>query len=96
MIQEAVERVRQMEHCFDILQRRFREDPSAFHRDAECQAMMANLIRYYEGGQWQSDYALDEQGLLPADLKRGVLSEDGVYNFLAETEYVPEPDANIP
>ncbi len=82
MIQEAAERVRRMEYCFDMLLRRFREDPSTFRRDAECQAMMANLIRYYEGGQWQEDYAMDEQGLLPANLKRGVLSEDGVYVFL--------------
>ncbi len=90
MIQEAVTRIWRMEYCFDLLQRRFRENPSAFRQDAECQAMVACLIRYYEGGQWQQDYALDEQGLLPAALKRGVLSEDGVYNFLAETEYDPE------
>ena len=33
------------------------------------------------------DYQLDEQGLFPPGLKRGVLSEDGVYNFLTELEH---------
>ena len=28
------------------------------------------------------DFELDEEGKLPADLKRGVLSEDGIYNLL--------------
>ena len=28
--------------------------------------------------------AADEAGLLPKDLKRGVLSEDGIYNLLEE------------
>jgi len=32
---------------------------------------------------------LDEQGLLPENLKRGVLSEDGVYNFITDiSEYI--------
>ena len=40
------------------------------------------LMRYYDGGQWLRDYELDEQGLIPKDLKRGVLSQDGLYNLL--------------
>ena len=30
------------------------------------------------------DYADDEAGKLPRDLKRGVLSEDGVYDLITE------------
>ncbi len=41
------------------------------------------LEQYYTGGQWQKDFADDEAGKLPRDLKRGVLSEDAVYVFLA-------------
>ena len=46
--------------------------------------MLRRLRRYYEGGQWLRDYALDEAGLLPRQLKRGVLSQDGVYDLLTE------------
>ena len=48
------------------------------------------LFCYYDSGQWLRDYETDEAGLLPKDLKRGVLSEDAVYNFLADIFRVKE------
>lgn len=42
------------------------------------------LLDYYENGLWMKDYRMDELGFLPPDLKRGILSEDGFYNFLTE------------
>ena len=44
------------------------------------------LTKYYEGGQWLKDYECDERGELPGNLKRGILSEDGFYNFLVKFE----------
>ena len=44
------------------------------------------LREYYESGKWQRDYKADEQGKLPKDLKRGVLSQDGLWNLLEEIE----------
>ena len=44
-----------------------------------------NVLRnYMDSGQWLSDFEADEAGLLPPRLKRGVLSEDGLYNLLQE------------
>ena len=40
------------------------------------------LEDYYTSGQWLKDYEADEQGLLPDDLKRGVLSQDALYDIL--------------
>ena len=40
------------------------------------------LSDYYSSPAWKRDLAADEAGLLPEDLKRGVLSEDGIYNLL--------------
>nr|MCR4721562.1 DUF4298 domain-containing protein [Lachnospiraceae bacterium] len=40
------------------------------------------LESYYTSPEWKKDFTDDEAGLLPADLKRGVLSEDGIYNLL--------------
>lgn len=74
MIHEVIERIQQMERLFDALL----ECPEPEGR--------RELAAYYEGGQWLRDYELDEQGLLPPELKRGVLSQDGVYNFLKDTE----------
>ena len=40
------------------------------------------LEQYYGSPLWKRDFADDEAGRLPKDLKRGVLSEDGIYNAL--------------
>ena len=42
------------------------------------------LSAYFEGTLWREDFEADEAGLLPQDLKRGVLSEDAVYDLLTE------------
>ena len=42
------------------------------------------LAAYYASEQWMRDFDADEAGKIPADLKRGVLSEDGLYDALNE------------
>jgi hypothetical protein len=42
------------------------------------------LSAYYGSNDWKQDYADDEAGRLPKDLKRGVLSEDGIWNLLSD------------
>lgn len=44
--------------------------------------LLPALSDYYSSDAWRRDFAADEAGLLPQDLKRGVLSEDGIYNLL--------------
>lgn len=41
---------------------------------------------YYGSDEWLEDLEADENGLLPSDLKRGVLSEDGIYNMLEDND----------
>ena len=40
------------------------------------------LDAYYTSGEWREDYEADENGELPPDLKRGVLSQDALYDLL--------------
>lgn len=44
------------------------------------------LKEYMDSGLWLSDYEADERGELPPELKRGVLSQDGLYELLQEVE----------
>ena len=81
MIQEAIDRIRQMEQCFDRLQKVANTNTEAFEKDSSIKEMLQILIQYYESGQWLQDYELDEKGLLPPGLKRGVLAQDSVYDF---------------
>ncbi len=48
----------------------------------EFQEEIRILEEYYTSQQWKDDYAMDEKGELPDKLKRGILSEDGIYNAL--------------
>ena len=49
---------------------------------SDIQQKLKILEDYYTSGQWLKDYEADEQGLLPYDLKRGVLSQDALYELL--------------
>ena len=83
---EAVSRIKQMETYFDILIEAVSADKEAIEKDNTLQEYYQKLLQYYESPEWKSDYELDEKGLLPQDLKRGILSEDGFWNFLCEIE----------
>jgi len=41
-----------------------------------------DLLAYYGSREWFDDLDADSKGELPADLRRGVLSEDAVYDLL--------------
>ena len=71
------ERVMFYEGIFDEL---LAADPDSVQ--AEIQNQLRILNEYYVSGQWQEDYEADEAGLLPSGLKRGVLSQDGVFDLL--------------
>ncbi len=45
---------------------------------------IAALDAYYGSDEWHQDFHDDEAGHLPSDLKRGVLSEDGIWNLLSD------------
>ena len=46
------------------------------------------LKDYMESGQWKADFEADEDGLIPENLSRGVLSEDGLYNLLDDADKI--------
>ncbi|MBR1432628.1 MAG: DUF4298 domain-containing protein [Ruminococcus sp.] len=57
----------------------------AMDRDTpERKKLLDELSAYYSSDAWKRDFAADEAGLLPKDMKHGVLSEDGIYNLLEE------------
>ena len=82
MRQEAIDRIQKMEKCFDMLTLAEQDNPGSIIENPSLKSSLCILIHYYENGQWLQDYELDEKGLLPQNLKRGVLSQDAVYNFL--------------
>ncbi len=63
---------------------------SALDKYEEVQKDIAALTSYYGSDDWKKDFADDEAGRLPKNLKRGVLSEDGIWNLLEEHRELQE------
>ena len=53
------------------------------------------LKDYMDSGQWKEDFEADEAGLIPSDVKRGVLSEDGLYNLLQDAGTILDRARNV-
>lgn len=85
-LQETIDRITKMEFYFDTIKKALEIHPDFLKKEAPAGIMLQELTEYYENGQWMADFEADEAGLLPRGLKRGVLSEDGVYNLLFEIE----------
>ena len=62
----------------------------ALERYAEAKESIRALSDYYGSEEWKQDFADDEAGLLPSDLKRGVLSEDSIWNVLSDSRELEE------
>ena len=81
---EQIERIKQMEQRLERAAAAVMTLSAALDRYEEIQGDISALNEYYGSKEWKQDYADDEAGLLPADLKRGVLSEDGIWNLLSD------------
>lgn len=46
------------------------------------------LTDYYQSTTWREDYEADNRGEIPTDIRRGVLSEDGLYNLLTDYDEI--------
>lgn len=57
---------------------------AALDRYDAVRERLAELEAYYGGGEWMRDFEDDSAGKLPKDLRRGVLSEDAVYDLLTD------------
>ena len=90
MIMEQAERIRQMEQRLERSAAAVMALSAALDRYEEVKEDISALEAYYGSETWKQDFADDEAGLLPPDLKRGVLSEDGIWNLLTDARELVE------
>jgi len=79
-----IARIRRMERNLNTAVAAVKRVEAALDKWEAVQDAIAALDEYYGSDLWRQDFADDEAGLLPADLKRGVLSEDGIWNLLTD------------
>lgn len=84
MNMQQIERISKMEFRMDRISAIVMELSAVLDKYAAVQDDIAALSEYYGSDEWKLDFADDEAGILPSDLKRGVLSEDGLWNLLSD------------
>lgn len=87
-LEEAIQRVQQMEQYLDDLLVAFQEDKKKIWEMEELQEKLEALDAYYSSGSWLKDYDRDCAGEFPQDLKRGVLAQDTLYNLFDELKFM--------
>ena len=80
---EQIERIAHMERILDEGAERLQKLYDALEQYREFAPQLDELEAYYSGPQWMHDYEDDCAGRLPKDLRRGVLSEDAVFDLLS-------------
>jgi hypothetical protein len=81
---QQIRRIRQMERRFNRVSAAVKRLTAALDRYEAILDDVGVLDHYYGSEEWRQDFAADEAGLLPPDLKRGVLSEDAIWNLLSD------------
>jgi hypothetical protein len=71
-----------MEDRYDAVSRAIAGLDDAISEFKDFKSDLALLKEYMESGQWKADFEADEAGIIPEEVKRGVLSEDGLYDLL--------------
>ena len=84
MSKVQIERIKKMESYLDEAGAAIAELAEALDRYEKIQGKYYTLENYYGSTKWIDDFEADEAGKLPADLKRGVLSEDAVYDLITD------------
>lgn len=81
---KQTERIQTMEQHLDKALSAIHTLEQALEQYADAQESINTLTAYLESDEWRRDFRASESGRLPADLKCGVLSEDGIWNMLEE------------
>lgn len=85
---EQIKRIKRMERKLNRVSRAVKRLSAALDEYTGVQDDIRELEAYYGSEVWKQDFADDEKGLLPSNLKRGVLSEDAIWNVLTDNHEI--------
>lgn len=86
---ERIKRIQEMEVLLDQLDELIPETEEILDKLNESLPHLKKLLDYSQS-IWREDYRADERNEIPKDLKRGVLSEDAIYNLLYDYRSLAE------
>lgn len=93
--QKDIERVKKYEQILDetiVLQDELEQ---CLEKMIDFYPTWKELISYYESKEYMADLNKDERGYFPLTLKRGIFSEDAIYDTIYEDESIKELLENL-
>lgn len=88
--QAQIDRIARMEQAMQQAAGALAALEAALDAGGEALPALHRLAAYYASPDWRGDFEADEAGLIPQDMPRGVLSEDGLYNLLGDWQGLKE------
>ncbi|MDO4623153.1 MAG: DUF4298 domain-containing protein [Eubacteriales bacterium] len=82
--QEQMLQIMKMESAYEELEPLITAARNDMELLEKALPLLCELNSYYENGEWMRDFDDDQKGLLPSDLKRGILCEDTIYDLLMD------------
>ncbi len=93
--ENVLQRIREMESILDEATQKMDALEKKIAEYEDFQSEIRKLEAYYTSQQWKDDHAMDEEGGFPKELKRGVLSEDGIWNLLEQNRELTRGLKNV-
>ena len=93
---KQIERIERMEQNLERATNALRVLNDALDEYEAVQEALHELNSYYGSDTWKQDFSDDEQGRLPKNIKRGVLSEDAIWNVLEDYRTLKERLESLP
>ena len=89
-VKDIISRVEEYESKLDRATMVLSELDAALEEYERVKGDLDDLREYLDSGQWREDFEADERGELPEDLKRGVLTEDAIWDLLEREKEIKE------
>ena len=89
-VKDIISRVEEYESKLDRVTTALSELDAALDEYQRVKGDLDDFREYLDSGQWRKDYEADERGELPEDLKRGVLTEDAIWDLLEREKEIKE------
>ena len=85
-----IEKIQYMEQIMNRASEVMADFEKALENYTAVQVQLQELSEYYGSEEWFRDFDDDNAGKCPRNLRRGVLSEDAIYNLLSDNRRLLE------
>ena len=83
-----IERIRYMTNLYEEIEHILLYSDNVRDDLVKIKDKSEELEKYYTGPEWMEDFEADNEGLIPKDMNRGILTEDAIYDLLCSVDEI--------